>query len=134
MPAATAIADKVRPVLERYRDRIAFAYLFGSSLFDRVGTLSDIDLAVYVSNTGKTDFLDFKFTLYADFCRVLERNDVDVVVLNSVRNILLLENIVKEGLVIFETAEGKDLREDFALKVRHQAIDFLTQRKRIMGG
>ncbi len=127
------IGEKLQPVLERHRDKVAFAYLFGSTLSHQGRPLSDIDIAVYTSNKKKSDFLEIKFALYADFCRALKRNDVDVVLLNTAKNIILLESIVNEGLVIFETPGGLITRRDFELKVRHQVIDFKTQRKRIMG-
>jgi predicted nucleotidyltransferase len=129
----TAISEAVRPILERHGDKVAFAYLFGSTLSDQSRPLSDIDLAVYISKKNRSDFLEIKFALYADFCRALNRNDIDVVLLNTAKNMILLENIVNEGQVIFETPGGKITRKDFELKVRHQVIDFKTQRKRIMG-
>jgi predicted nucleotidyltransferase len=95
--------------------------------------LSDIDIAVYTSNKKKSDFLEIKFTLYADFCRALNRNDIDVVLLNTAKNTLLLENIVKEGIILFETPGGETIRKDFELKVRHQAIDFKSHRRIVMG-
>lgn len=127
------IRERLKPVLEKHRDKIAFVYLFGSTLSDQKRPGSDIDLAVYLSTHHKMDFLDTKFELYAEFCRILKRNDIDVVILNTVRNIILLESIVNDGLILFETPEGKTIRTDFELKVRHQAIDFRTQRKQIMG-
>jgi predicted nucleotidyltransferase len=117
----TGIGEKLQPVLERHRDKVAFAYLFGSTLSHQGRPLSDIDIAVYTSNKKKSNFLEIKFALYADFCRALNRNDIDVVLLNTAKNIILLENIVNEGLVIFETPRGEITRRDFELKVRHMA-------------
>jgi predicted nucleotidyltransferase len=132
-PIKTEIGEKLKTVLERHRDKVAFAYLFGSTLYHQGRPLSDIDIAVYTSNKKKPDFLDIKFTLYTDFCRALNRNDIDVVLLNTAKNTLLIESIVKEGIILFETQRGRTMRRDFELKVRHQAIDFKSQRKRVMG-
>ncbi len=129
----TQIGHMLKPVLEQHRDKVAFAYLFGSTLSDQRRPLSDIDIAVYTSGKKKSDFLEIKFALYADFCRALNRNDIDVVLLNTTKNTLLLENIVREGMVLFEAPGGETIRKDFELKIRHQAIDFKSQRKNVMG-
>lgn len=133
MPVKTEISEKLKTVLERHRDQVAFAYLFGSSLLDQVRPLSDVDIAVYLSDETEADYLWIKFALYADFSRVLKRNDVDVVILNGLTNLFLLEGIVKEGMVIFEEEGGEAIRKDFELKILHQVIDFKDQRKTIMG-
>ena len=52
----TVIGEKLKPVLERHRDKIAFAYLFGSTLSDQSRPMSDIDIAFYTSNKKKSEF------------------------------------------------------------------------------
>lgn len=85
-------------VFEKYRDKVEFAYLFGSVARDNVQPLSDIDIAVYLSDKIKESMFDISLSLYADFCRVLKRNDIDVLVLNTSTNIILLEDIVRHGV------------------------------------
>jgi len=108
-----------------------FAYLFGSRTNDTATLTSDIDIAVYIRDEGEISLMDIKMSLHADLCRALQRNDVDLVVLNSISNTLMLENIVRQGSVIYDT--DREAREDFEVLALHRAIDFRTHRKAIMG-
>jgi predicted nucleotidyltransferase len=127
------LIETLRHVLRKYPDQVKFSYLFGSTAGGQDQPLSDIDIAVYLSNRKENNFLDLKLSLYADFCRALKRNDIDILVLNTSTNIILLEDIIKTGVVLSEAERGEALRRDFELKVLHQAIDFRNQRKKIMG-
>lgn len=114
--------------------RVLFAYLFGSIAKGEVAPLSDIDVAVYLSAVDAVDpgaFFDIKLSLHADLCRTLKRNDVDLVVLNTVANKMLIDDIIRYGVVIYD--RDMDAREDYEVMALHQAIDFKTQRLAIMG-
>lgn len=125
------IKDKLLPILEKYKDKVIFVYLFGSASQDTMQPLSDIDIAVFLSEDIRKSYFDTKLILYADFCRVLKRNDIDIVVLNTSTNIMLLDEVIRHGLVLYD--RNSDLREDFEVKVLHQAIDFKEQRLAILG-
>ncbi|MFV1976554.1 MAG: nucleotidyltransferase domain-containing protein [Candidatus Scalindua sp.] len=125
------IKDKLFPILEKYKDKVIFVYLFGSASQDTMQPLSDIDIAVFLSEDIRKSYFDTKLILYADFCRVLKRNDIDIVVLNTSTNIMLLDEVIRHGLVLYD--RNSDLREDFEVKVLHQAIDFKEQRLAILG-
>jgi len=118
-------------ILEKYRPQVVFAYLFGSVAQSNTFPSSDIDVAVFLAEDSRELYFNIKLSLYADFCRELKRNDIDIVVLNTVRNIVLLEGIVRQGIVLFDTKP--DLREGFEHKVLHQALDFREQRMAVMG-
>jgi len=75
--------------------------------------------------------LDFKLTLYADCSRLLKRNDIDIVMLNNLKNLILAESIVRNGVLLHETNQNQ--RINFELKTIHNAIDFRYQRKLAMG-
>ena len=60
-----------------------------------------MDIAVFLSGDGRNPPL-MSSSLYADFCRALKRNDVDVVVLNIAVNLMLLDEIVRYGVVIYD--------------------------------
>lgn len=125
------IKDTLQPVFQKYGKQVLFAYLFGSVARHSSSLLSDIDIAVFLAPDAKDAYFDTKLSLYADFCRVLKRNDIDVIVLNSSTNIVLLDEIVRSGFVLFDS--DRDLREQFELKVIHSAIDFKEQRLAVMG-
>ncbi len=123
------ILNKLQPVLDKYHDKIVFAYLFGSSAEDLAGPLSDIDIAIYAHNPLAFAFND-KLQFHADCCRALKRDDVDVVVLNQLKNIILQHEIVEKGVVMYDLDPEK--RIEYELKTLHNALDFKQQRDRIM--
>lgn len=125
------IKESLLPVFERYGDQIVFSYLFGSAAREELSPLSDIDLAVYFSKKDGRDLFDLKLSLHADICRALGRNDVDIVVLNTAENLMLLEDIIRNGIVLYD--REVETREDYEIRVLHQAIDFKAQRFAIMG-
>lgn len=125
------IKKTLLPVFEKYGDRVVFSYLFGSAAREKPSPLSDIDIAVYLSKNDSRDFFGLKLSLHADICRALGRNDVDLVVLNTAANLMLLEDIIRNGIVLHDgDIEARDTYEG---RVIHQAIDFKAQRFAIMG-
>ena len=135
-PIGNALAMEIRrtlaPVFEKMRGRIAVAYLFGSSATGEAGPNSDVDLAVLLKNGCPNAQFDLRLELYADCCRALKRNDVDVVVLNRTGNLFLLESVVRNGIVLFE--EDAAFRAEYEVGVMHDFIDFKEHRKRVMEG
>ncbi len=124
------IKKAISPVFER-DGRVLFAYLFGSVAKGEAAFLSDIDVAVYLNEVDPGTFFDIKLSLHADLCRNLKRNDVDLVVLNTAANHMLIEDIIRHGVVIYD--HDKETREDYEVMALHQAIDFKTQRLAVMG-
>ena len=125
------IIDKLNPVIERYKDRIIFGYLFGSAARNDLRPLSDIDIAVFIGKIDEESYYDLKLAIHADICRVLKRNDIDVVILNTTTNIMLLDEIVRYGVVLIDG--DRNSREEFEHKILHQAIDFKGQRRTLVG-
>lgn len=121
----------IAAVLDLHRDDVLFAYLFGSAAEGAGGPLSDVDIAVYFSGKEAPSLFDRALSLHADLCRALRRNDVDLVTLNTARNIVMLDEIVRKGLVLIDRDAG--LRHDFEQRVLHEAIDFRQQRVALMG-
>jgi uncharacterized protein len=54
-----------------------------------------------------------------------------VVILNHTHNLMLLDEIIRRGVVLLD--QDRQVREDFELKALHRAIDFKTQRAAIVG-
>lgn len=125
------IKESLLPLFEKYKKQLVFAYLFGSHAQNNLFPLSDIDIAVFLNMRKNESYFDMKCSLYAEFCRVLKRNDVDVVMLNTATNIVLLDKIIREGIVLVD--RNPSLRVEFELKILHQAIDFKDQRIAIIG-
>lgn len=125
------IKDTLCPLFEKYRNKVGFAYLFGSVAKGDACLLSDVDIAVYISQNIRDAYFDVKISLHADICRALKRNDVDIVVLNTAFNTMLIGDIIYNGVVIYD--REPDLREDYEVRVMHKYIDFKTHRRAVMG-
>ena len=123
------IKTLLEPIFEKHNE-ILSAYLFGSYAEGDETALSDIDLAIFVENPKSFSLTD-KLSVHADCCRILKRNDLDLVVLNQTRNLILLEQIIRTGIIIWNT--NSPLFDDFELKTLHLAQDFKYQRHREMG-
>ena len=114
----------------RNYDQIAFAYLFGSVATGEQTAMSDVDIAIYL-RLGVHFSFDDTLQFQGDCCRILRRNDVDVLVLNKTRNLILLEDIIRKGRIIYNA--DQNLLDDFELKTLHLACDFRYQRQRELG-
>lgn len=124
------IKKTLSPVFERVGS-LRFAYLFGSLAKGEATPLSDTDIAVYLSGVEPVAIFDIKLSLHGDISRALNKNEVDLVVLNTVANNMLIEDIIRHGIVIYDC--DTDTREAYEVTALHQAIDFKTQRLAIMG-
>jgi len=127
--SSDCFAEILRKVFIKY-EQIAFAYLFGSVALGEQTVLSDLDIAVYLKKDAQFTF-DDTLHFQGDCCRVLKRNDIDVLVLNKTRNLLLLEDIVRNGKIIYNT--DHTLFDEFELGILHVAYDFKLQRLRELG-
>lgn len=125
------IKEGLFPFFEKYKDQIIFSYLFGSILKEDIYPKNDIDIAIFINPENSQSYFELKLSIYADICRTLKMKNVDLVILNSTNNIILLDEIIRNGIVLID--RDRDLREEFELKVLHQAIDFKRQRFVLMG-
>jgi predicted nucleotidyltransferase len=114
---AEVLSDKVSSY-----DAIVFGYLFGSYAKNVQTSQSDIDIALFLKDTS----LDAQLQLTYELSKFLKK-DVDLVVLNTVRNLYLLEVILNEGVVIKDHED----RFDFELMKQHEILDFKAFRKYI---
>jgi predicted nucleotidyltransferase len=71
---------EVQRLLERDKT-VIFAYLFGGMATGRVTPLSDVDIAVYVSN--EADLRTYKLELFDELTGVLGTAELDLIILNS---------------------------------------------------
>ena len=101
---------------------ILFAYLFGSYSKNEQTKNSDVDIAIYLT----TYSLDLELQINYELSKLLNKN-VDIVILNRVKNIFLLENILKDGIVLKDTEE----RVDFELIKQHDILDYKAYRRYI---
>jgi len=121
---ANDLALKLKPVFETHN--VVFAYLFGSHATNEASKISDIDIAVYVKDVNNESLFDKKLSVHIDICRVLKTDNIDIVILNNTHNLMLLNEIILNGIVIYDTNSA--LREEYEINIIHKAIDFKTQR------
>jgi predicted nucleotidyltransferase len=101
---------------------IVFAYLFGGLLKDKPNPLSDVDVAVYVKNIKKLDYLE----LFGNIANVIGTDEIDLVILNTAQLSLtgrVLQNrkvLVDKNPFLRHKYESIILREffDFTIKER----------------
>jgi predicted nucleotidyltransferase len=115
------IRDKIASILEN-DSNVLFAYLFGSHARGDARENSDVDLAVFL----KEDSLDPQLELHHRLQRAL-KGEVDLLVLNRVKNLILLESLFREGEVVKDDEE----RLLFEVKKEHEILDFKAFRRSI---
>lgn len=101
---------------------IIFSYLFGGLLKERQSPLSDIDIAIFVKNIKKFDYLD----LFCKVTDILGSDEVDLVILNTSPISLtgrILQNrelLIDKNPFLRHRYESITLRKyfDFAIKER----------------
>jgi hypothetical protein len=125
------IQENILRVLDKYESVVLFAYLFGSTASAESKPSGDIDIAVFLAGGTSGPYFETKLSLFGDLCRALKRNDVDLVVLNTATNLVLLDEIVRTGLLLID--REPDARSDFELRILHNSMDFRQQRMAIMG-
>jgi predicted nucleotidyltransferase len=125
------LADHLQPVFIRYGDILAAVYLFGSQAIGEATDRSDIDLGILFKPAAVSAAASHRFTLFAECSRALKRNDIDLVVLNTAANLILQDEIIRTGILLYD-GDG-EARIDYELKTLHQALDFRFQRQLAMG-
>jgi predicted nucleotidyltransferase len=103
-------------------ENVLFGYLFGSYAKNKQTPRSDVDVALYLRDTS----LDSKLKIHYKLSKLLQK-DIDFIVLNEVRNIYLLEDILQSGIVIKDN--GK--RFDFEIIKEHSILDYKAFRRYI---
>ena len=111
------IVDKINSI-----ENVAFAYLFGSYAKDEQTEESDIDVAIYLNSLS----LDTELQVTYEISKLTHKN-VDIMVLNRVKNIFLLENIFKDGIIL----KDSEKRIDFELTKQHDILDYKAFRRYI---
>lgn len=119
------------PVFSKYDEDIIAAYLFGSVAQGAVTPSSDIDIALLLRSMDKEKGIALKFYIYADLCRQLKRNDIDLVLLDMSGNLILNDQIIRHGKILYSIDD--DARDIFELRVLHACTDFKFQRRYAMG-
>lgn len=114
--------DRLRGVLGR-RGRVAFAFIFGSSVAGTESSGSDIDIAVWLVN-GPADREWAYRSLLPDLMAAAGTDAVDLTVLNDAPPALRFA-VQKTGELLFQAGEaGRHARSLFEQRARKDYWDF----------
>ncbi len=115
----------VREVLSLDK-RVLFAYLFGGLVAGRVRPLSDVDIAVYLHDTG--ELAEYKLSLFGRVTDALGTAELDLVVLNTA-SISIAGRILQNRQLLVDkdpfrrhVYESLTLREFFDFRIKEEAL------------
>lgn len=120
-----ALAERIRAVVCRY-SAVKLAYLFGSQATGNVGPLSDVDVAVYLDGLNRTDRFRLRLELMAELSGALQRNDVEVVVLNDARRPAFKYHVIADGVIVYE-------REPYRVQVEPSIVNEYLDFQALLG-
>ena len=100
-------------------EELEFAYLFGSYSIDKADKRSDVDIAIFIKQGY--NLFDTKLKIHHKL-EISLNKEVDIVVLNSVKNFDLLNDILEDGVVLKDSED--DFRVMFELKKQHEILDY----------
>ena len=126
-----SLKAQLLPVFLKYREELVVVYLFGSVAEGTQSSLSDIDIAVLFKSRNKKNLATLRLRLYADLCRVLKRNNVDLLVMSLSGNLILNDQIIRHGVTLY--IADNSTKDEFELNVLHRCTDFKFQRYYAMG-
>ncbi len=126
-----ALVSLLRRVFAHHAERIACAYLYGSTARDEARAGSDIDVAVLLRETPPATLDGLGFDVAGELERVLGK-PVDIVVLNRAAPDLV-HRILRDGVLVHES----DRRRRVAFETRSRAeyfdvLPYLRQYRRSM--
>lgn len=99
---------------------VKVAYLFGSAAKDKLGPLSDIDIAVYLDEKmSKAERSEKKLFLIYEISGILNTDNFDLVVMNDMSYSFNYE-IIKHGKVL---VADEEVRVDVETKILSEYLD-----------
>ena len=110
--------DEIKNILAQL-DEVQFAYLFGSYAKKTQTKLSDIDIAVFLKKEHNN--FDAKLHIHHQL-EIKLKKEIDLIVLNNVKNFDLLKDIFNDGAVIKESND--DARVMYELAKEHEILDY----------
>jgi uncharacterized protein len=131
--ARETLVDTLRGLLARHADRVACAYLYGSTARGDARAASDIDVAVLFRETPPATLESLGFDIAGEIERALGR-PADIVVLNRAAPDLV-HRILRDGVLVHES--DRRMRVAFETRSRAEYFDvlpYLRQYRRSLAG
>ena len=104
---------------------VIFAYLFGGMVKDRPSPLSDVDIAMYVKDMKKLDYLG----MFGKIADILGTDEIDLVILNKAP--LSLTGRILQGRKVLVDKEPF-VRHLFESRILREFFDFTVKERDIL--
>ena len=100
MKSVETLSEKLRGYFVQ-RDEIRLVYIFGSIAKGCANKLSDVDIAVFISEDSTKNYpYGYRAQIITDLMKILKTNNVDLVVLNRASPFLRFQ-VLRYGKLIF---------------------------------
>lgn len=100
MKSVETLSEKLRGYFVQ-RDEIRLVYIFGSIAKGCANKLSDVDIAVFISEDSTKNYpYGYRAQIITDIMKILKTNNVDLVVLNRASPFLRFQ-VLRYGKLIF---------------------------------
>lgn len=104
-----------------HQPEVSLAYLFGSQAQVRAHSLSDVDVAVlFAAQITPAEQSRARLRLLGELMALLQREDVDLVVLNQA-SLLLRHRVLRDGRLLFANDDRERVR--FAAETYRRYLD-----------
>lgn len=114
------ISEHLSALLQQY-ETVKLAYLFGSQAQNNAGPLSDHDFAVYLDEPDSKKRSAIKLRLLGQFNKMLQSDQVDLLVLNDVKGPEMKYDIITQGQLLYCVEPFKVLIEP---QILNEYFDF----------
>ena len=120
------LIPKAKKILEDH-PKVIFGYLFGGLAKGYISSLSDVDIAVYLTENDVG--LEIKMDLLRQLGEVLKTDEVDLVILNTA-SLPLKARIIQNKKVLVD--KDPPLRYSFESLILREYFDFSVKEKGIL--
>ena len=112
------LLPKARAYLEA-NPNVIFAYLFGGFARGKISPMSDIDIAVYLSENAET--MQEKLNILGKLMEFLETDEIDLVILNTA-SLPFVARVIENKIIMVD--KNPFLRHDFESLSLRKYFDF----------
>lgn len=114
-------------IIETLKEKVKFAFLFGSALTDYFNKKSDIDVAIWLNDfpLSVNEIMNLKYQVEKS---INFEHDIDIVVLNNA-DLIITNQIITKGKIIIN--KNQKFTDNFILSRRSMYFDFKFFRKNL---
>lgn len=106
---------------------VVFSYLFGGLASGPPAPLSDVDIAVYLSDAGRAS--EDKLEILGNLTDILQTDEIDLVILNTAELTLAMNALKKRRIIVDKDPFARHRFESLTMR---KYFDFSIQRSSIL--